>query len=247
MPIIPAMSSDREPAPPIRVMTSGAFLTAFLELAPAFERQRNATIETIYAASMGDAPDTIPNRLKRGEVVDVVIMAASTLDELIAQNLVTARIDVVRSTIAVAVRAGAPRPDISTVEALTRTLLQANSIAYSSSASGVYLSTTLFPRLGIWDEIAGKSRMIETEPVGAAVARGEVEIGFQQFSELGPVRGIDIVGPLPAGAQHVTFFSAGVVTASPRPDWGRQLIAFLTSDTAAPVIRRCGLDPVGSG
>ena len=230
----------------IRVMTSGAFTAAYLELIPSFERATHDTIVTSYGGSMGTAPDSIPSRLQRGEPVDVVIMAASALDDLIAQGKVVAgsRVDLVRSSIGMAVRAGAAKPDISTVEALTRTLLRAASIAYSSSASGVYLSGELFPRLGIADRIAAKSRRIESEPVGAVVARGGAEIGFQQISELRPVAGIDIVGPLPPAVQRVTVFAAGISSDAKRPEAAKALIAFLASPASAPAIRRSGLDPV---
>jgi molybdate transport system substrate-binding protein len=236
----------RADADEIRVMTSGAFTQAFRELNTEYERATRNTVVTIYGASMGNAPDSIPSRLLRGEPVDVVIVAAQALDELIAKRHVVAgsRVDLARSSIGAAVRAGAPRPDISSVESLTRTLLAAKSIAYSSSASGVYLSTELFQRLGIADAIVKKSRRIEGESVGAVVARGEAEIGFQQISELLPVPGIDYIGPLPAGAQRVTVFSAGVAAAARSPDAARALIAFLASPAAATAIRKSGLDPI---
>jgi molybdate transport system substrate-binding protein len=232
--------------PEIRVLMSGAFTAAFTELSPVFERSTASKIVTTYGGSMGSSPDTIPNRLRRGEPADVVIMAAPALDELIKQGTVVAnsRVDLARSTIGLAVRAGAPRPDISSVDALKRALLRAKSIAYSSSASGVYLSTELFPRLGIADQMAAKSRKIESEPVGVVVARGEAEIGFQQISELRPVVGIDIVGPLPPEAQRVTVFSAGIVAAAKQPDTARRLISFLSSPAAVPAIRRSGMDPI---
>jgi len=232
--------------PEIRVLMSGAFTAAFTELSPVFERSTGSKIVTMYGGSMGSSPETIPNRLRRGEPADVVIMAAPALDELIKQGIVisNSRVDLARSTIGLAVRAGAPKPDISSVDALERALLRAKSIAYSSSASGVYLSTELFPRLGIADQIAAKSRKIESEPVGAVVARGEAEIGFQQISELRPVKGIDIVGPLPPEAQRVTVFSAAIVATAKQPDTARRLIAFLSSPAAAPAIRRSGMDPI---
>ena len=137
---------------------------------------------------MAGAPDSIPDRLQRGERTDVVIMAGSGIDELIKAGRLVAgsRADLARSSIGIAVRAGAPRPDISSVDALTRALLQAKSVAYSSSVSGVYVSTELFQRLGIAAQMTAKSRKIESEPVGVVVARGEAEIGFQQISELRP-------------------------------------------------------------
>ena len=230
----------------VRVMTSGAFTEAFLNVVPEFERATRTTVVTTFGASMGGAPDSIPSRLARGEPVDVVILASGALDDLIKQGKVVAgsRVDLVRSSIGMAVRAGAPKPDISSVAALTRTLLQAKSIAYSASASGVYLSTELFQRLGIADQIKGKSRRIESERVAAVVARGEAEIGFQQVSELLPVPGIDYVGPLPAEVQRVTIFSAGIATGARAPDAARALITFLTSPAVAPTVTRSGLEPV---
>jgi molybdate transport system substrate-binding protein len=238
----PGIASAQE----IKVMTSGAFTAALTELTPTFEGATGHRLTTVYGGSMGSAPDTIPNRLQRGEAADVVIMASTALDDLIAKGQVVAgsRIDLVRSTIGMAVRAGAPKPDISSVDALRRTLLSAKSIAYSSSASGTYLSTELFPRLGIADQIAAKSTRIDAEPVGVVVARGDAEIGFQQISELRPVKGIDIVGPLPADAQRVTIFSAGIAASSTQPPAARRLIAFLTSPAAAAAIARSGLEPM---
>jgi molybdate transport system substrate-binding protein len=154
------------------------------------------------------------------------------------------RVDLAQGKIAMAVRAGAPKPDIGTVEAFKRTLLAAKSIAYSDSASGVYLSTVLFPKLGIADQIAGKSRMLPAEPVGLVVARGDAEIGFQQLSELLAVPGIDIVGLLPPEIQKVTVFAAGISSTSKEPDAARALIKFLTSPAAAPVIAKTGIEPV---
>ena len=185
----------------IKVVTSGAFTAAYLEVVPEYERATHNKLVTEFGPSMGTTHNAIPIRLERGEAIDVVIMAAPALDDLIKQGKVRAdsRVDLVQSNIGMAVKAGAPKPDISTVDALKRTLLAAKSIAYSDSASGVYLSTELFPKLGIADQIKDKTRKIEADPVGGVVARGEVEIGFQQISELRPVKGIDIVGPLPPG------------------------------------------------
>ncbi len=232
----------------IRVMTSGAFTAAYLQLVPEFERTTHDNVLTAYGASMGNAPDSIPSRLQRGEPVDVVILAAAALDELIKQGRVVSgsRVDLVRSSIGMAVRAGAPKPDIGTVEALKRTLLQAKSIAYSDSASGVYLSKQMFEHLGIADQIAAKCQRIQSEPVGAVVARGDAEIGFQQISELLPVPGIVFVGPLPPEVQKVTMFSAGVVVGAKKPDAARALIKFLASPAALPAITRSGLEPLTS-
>lgn len=232
----------------IRVVTSGAFTAAYLEITPAFERATRHTIITVYGASMGSTPTSIPNRLERGEPLDVVILADTALDALIRAGKVVSgsRVDLVRSRIGMAVRAGAPKPDISTVAALTRTLLQAKSIAFSDSASGVYISTELLQRLGIADRVLPKSQRIQSEPVGAVVARGEAEVGFQQISELLPEKGIDIVGPLPPDVQKVTVFSAGIVAGAKAPDAARALIAYLASPAAAAAITKAGLEPANA-
>src|SRR5438445_5977350 len=157
----------RADADEIRVMTSGAFTEALRELSAAYDHATKHTVVTTYGGSMGNGPDTIPSRLARGEPADVVILAAQALDALVAQKRVVpgSRVDLVRSSIGVAVRAGAPRPDISSVDALTRTLVGAKSIAYSSSASGGYLSTELLRLLGISIQIMKKSLLIGSSAV----------------------------------------------------------------------------------
>jgi molybdate transport system substrate-binding protein len=229
----------------IKVVTSGAFTAAYLELVPEYEHATHEKLVSEFGPSMGTTHNAIPMRLERGEAIDVVIMAAPALVDLIAQGKVRpdSRVDLVRSDIGLAVKAGAPRPDIATVDALKRTLLAAKSIAYSDSASGVYLSTELFPKLGIADQIRNKTRKIEADPVGESVARGEVELGFQQISELRPVKGIDIVGPLPPGAQRVTIFAAGIPATSKQPEAAKALIQWLASPAAWGAIRRSGLEP----
>lgn len=231
----------------IRVMLSGGFAAAYEELVQDFMRQTGHKVETARGPSMGATPQAIPNRMARGEPVDVVIMVREALDLLAARGKVTAdtRTDLARSSIAMAVRSGAPRPDISTMEAFRKTVLGAKSIAYSDSASGVYLSTVLFPRMGISEAIKGRARTIPAEPVGKVVARGEAEIGFQQLSELKHVgEGIDIVGFIPAQAQKITLFSAGLAASAPESTAGMQLIQFLASKEARATIEKSGLEPI---
>lgn len=229
----------------IKVVTSGAFTAAYLKLVPEYERSTHNKLVTEFGPSMGTTHNAIPLRLERGEAIDVVIMAAPALADLITHGKVRAgsRADLVRSLIGMAVKTGASKPDISTVEALKRTLLAARSIAYSDSASGVYLSTELFPKLGIAGQIRGKSRKIEADPVGESVAKGDFEMGFQQISELRPVKGIDIVGPLPPGAQRVTIFAAGVPATSKHPAEAKSLIDWLASSSAYSAIEESGLEP----
>ena len=229
----------------IKVMISGGFSAAYGELIPPFEQATGDTVETAPGPSMGTTPNAIPARLARGEPVDVLIMVGYALDDLIKQGKVApeSRVDLARSYIGVAVRAGAPRPDLSSAEAFKRALLAAKSVAYSDSASGVYVSTEMFQKLGVADAMKGKARMIPAEPVGAVVARGEAEIGLQQVSELLPVPGIDFVGPLPAEIQTVTVYSAGVAANAKEPAAARALIQYLSSPEAYATIKKAGLEP----
>ena len=232
----------------IRVMTSGAFTAAYLELIPRLEFLTKKKLVTA-ATSIGTGENSIPNRLRRGEAVDVVIVADGVLVGFIKDSLIMADsyTPVARSAIGMAVRAGAPKPDIGTVDALKRTLLQAKSIAYSASVSGEYLTTELYQRLGITDQVMNKSRLIGGgERVGAVVARGEAEIGFQQLSELLPVPGIDHVTPLPPEVQKVSVFSAGVAASTSDSDAARAIVRFLSSPEAADAITKSGLEPIGN-
>ena len=236
------------PADELHVVTSGGFTAAYLQLVPQYEAATHNKLVTEFGPSMGTTHNAIPVRLDRGEAIDVVIMAGPALDELIKQGKVRAgsRVDLVQSKIGMAVKAGAPHPDISTVEALKRTLLAAKSIAYSDSASGVYLSTELFPKLGILDQIKDKMKQIPADPVGGVVATGQFEIGFQQISELRPVKGIDIVGELPPGAQRVTIFAAGIPVTATHPEAAKKLIDWLASPAGYEAIKKSGLEPANA-
>jgi len=232
----------------IRVMTSGAFTAAYLELVPRLELLTKKKLVTL-ATSIGTGETSIPNRLRRGEAVDVVIVADGVLLGFIKDGLIMAEsyTPVARSAIGMAVRKGAPKPDLSTVDALKRTLLQAQSIAYSASVSGDYLTKELYQRLGIAGQLLSKSRLIGGgERVGAVVARGEAEIGFQQMSELLPVPGIDHVTPLPPEVQKVSVFSAGVALSTTDPDAAREIVRFFASPEAARAVIDSGLEPIGN-
>lgn len=232
----------------IKVMNSGGFAAAYLDLIPEFERVTGNTIKTAWGPSMGTAADAIPLRLQRGEPVDVIIMVGYALGDLIKQGKIVAdsRVDLARSKIGMVVRTGTTKPDISSVEAFKQALIAAKSIAYSDSASGVYVSTELFQRLGIAEELRAKSREIKGERVGNVVARGEAEIGFQQISELLPVHGIDFVGPIPAELQKITVFSAGIAASAKDPNAAKTLIEFLASPAAIAAIKKSGLEPITS-
>ncbi len=228
-----------------RVMTSGAFTAAYKALIPQLERLTGKTVITV-TTSIGTGDTSIPNRLKRGEVADIVIVAEPAIRQFIADGYVLAdgAALLARSGIGMAVRAGAPKPDISTADGLRNTLLQAKSIGYSASESGKYLTTELVQRLGIAGQVLPKSRLVGGgERVGAVVARGELDIGFQQISELLPVPGIDHITPLPPELQKISSFMAGIGANSADQAAARKVIEFLASPEAAKAIANSGLEP----
>jgi molybdate transport system substrate-binding protein len=236
--------------PEVHVMISAAFYGVYRELGPAFERTTGHRLITTRGPSMGDSREAIPTRLARGESADVVIIDGGAIDELGRRGLVRAesKVDLARSLIGMVVHPGAAKPDISSVEALRMTLLAAKSIAYSDSGSGTYLSTALFPKIGVAEQVAGKSQKVRGppsgEPVAAVVARGEAEIGFQQVAELIHVPGIAFVGTIPAEVQPETFFAGALTRTARQPDPASALIRFLGSPAAAPVISKAGLMPI---
>ena len=241
-----AAESQVETTRDVAVVTSGGLAAAYDVLAPRFREETGIRLVTSYGASTGGAPDSIPARLERGERFDVLIMSQAGLDALSERGLVRpdTRVDLASSSIGMAVREGAPVPDISTPEALAETLLAAESIGYSASVSGTYVSEELFPRLGLAEQLAPKSRRVVSERVAAVVARGELEIGFQQVSEILSIEGAAFVGPIPDEYQRVTTFSAGVTADAENPDGAQRLIDFLASPEAAPTIAETGLEPV---
>lgn len=230
----------------VRVMSSGGLTAAFESLVPDYERASGNTVHLILGPSMGTSPEAIPNRLAGGEYADVVLMVGTALADLAAKGAVDpgSRVDVADSKIAMAVRAGAPRPDISTLDAFKKALLAAQSVAYSDSASGVYIEREMYAKLGVEAEMRPKSRKIVAERVGNVIARGEAEVGFQQVAELLPIKGITYVGEIPAEAQKVTTFSAGIPTSARDKDAARGLIAFLVSAQARDKLVASGLAPI---
>jgi molybdate transport system substrate-binding protein len=240
----PACAAD------IHVMISSGFYGAYSELGPVFERTSGHHLVTTRGPSMGDSPEAIPARLARREAADVVILDGGAADELGKRGLVrgSSKVELARSLVGMVVREGAPKPDIGSVEALRRTLLAVKSIAYSDSGSGTYLSTTLFGKLGVADEIAPKSRKVRGppsgEPVAAVVARGEAEIGFQQVSELIHVPGVTFVGALPPEVQPMFSFAGALTNGATEPEAAVALLRFLASPEAAAAISKAGLQPL---
>ncbi|KAB7765038.1 substrate-binding domain-containing protein [Xanthomonas maliensis] len=230
----------------LTVMTSGGFTAAFERLAPQYAQQSGIEVETIKGPSMGTTPQAIPSRLKRGEHADVVIMVGSALQTLIDQGLVdpASRVELADSRIGMVVRHGAPKPEIATVEQFKDSLLKARSVAYSDSASGVYIETTLFKRLGIERAMTAKSTKIERIPVASKVADGSYQLGFQQVAELLPVPGADFVARIPEPLQSITRYAAGVPVNAEHPEAAKRLLHYLQSAPAQQVARETGLDAV---
>jgi molybdate transport system substrate-binding protein len=224
----------------MRVLCTNGLKTVMLELAPEFEH----AIGTKAVITWGSANGLL-KELEAGAGGDLAILTAEAIDGLIKEGKVVAgsRVDLARSGIGVAVRKGAPKPEIGSPDALRHALLAAKSVAHSKTGmSGIYFPTVL-ARLGIADEM--KPKIVTPEPgtpVGEVVAKGGAEIGVQQISELLPVAGIEIVGPLPAALQRITIFSAGVLTAAKEPEAARALVQFVAT-ASRPLLKDKGLEP----
>lgn len=224
----------------IKVVASAAVKHVVLELVPAFEKSSGHKVTIAWAGT-----EAITKRVSDGEMADIVLIAAPNIDKLISEGKLVAgsRADVAKSGIGVAVRAGLPKPDISSGEAVKKAVLAAKSVAYSSGPSGFYLSD-LFKKMGIADQIKDKVKQTPSGvQVGDVVARGEADLGFQQVSELLHLKGIQYLGPLPPDIQHTTVFSAGLHTAAKVTDAAKALVKFLTAPEAAPIIRKHGMEP----
>ncbi|RQR53098.1 ABC transporter substrate-binding protein [Burkholderia sp. Bp9140] len=232
----------------LHVMSSGGFTAAYKLLGPQFASHTGNTLDTALGPSMGKSPEAIPNRLARGEPADAVIMVGYALDELIRQGKVIAgsRVELADSRIGMVVRDGAANPDISTAEGLRQVLLHAKSIAYSDSASGVYIERELFRKLGIDEQVSAKAKMIPRIPVASVVANGDYEIGFQQVSELLPVKGATFVGKIPESLQSITRFAAGVPVGAQHPKEAKALLDYLASPDVQAEVKSTGLDSVSA-
>ena len=224
----------------IRVLATPGIKEAYVELVPLFEKADGHKVVTTWVGTVD-----VMKRMKAGEVFDVVIVASNSLEELTDTGRLMAgsRADVARSGVGVAVRAGAPKPDIGSPDALKRALLAAKSIGISTGPSGVYL-TELFQRMGLLEELKPKFRTpVSGAPVGELVAKGEAELGFQQVSELIHFPGVAFLGPLPAELQRITVFSGGVHAGSNEPDAARALLKFLSAPEHAALLQKHGLEP----
>jgi len=237
-----AMSSETALAQ-MTVITSGGFATPLKAALPEFEKATGIPVTVILGKSQGAGPDTIDAQLRRGVAADVVILSREGLNDLIAAGRIAAHsdVDLAKTPLGLAVRAGVPKPDIGTVDAFKNTLLAAKSITYPSSTTGIYMATKLFPQLGIDKALAPKSTNVGV----AAVGKGEVEMAIQPVSELLHVAGTDFVGVLPQQIQYISVFSAAQVDGSAKADQAKQLISFLASPKAAAAMRDSGMEPLG--
>ena len=224
----------------MEILCTNGVKSVMLDLIPAFERAGNTKVATTWGSTNALLKD-----LESGAGGDVAILTAEAIDALIKQGKAVAgsRVDLARSGIGVAVRKGAKRPDIASPEALKRALLAAKSVAHSKTGlSGIYFPTVL-SRLGIADQMTSKIVIPDPgTPVGEVVAKGDAEIGIQQISELLPVPGIDIVGPLPEPLQKITIFSGGVLTAAKEPDGAAALLKFVAAESPR-LLEQKGLEP----
>jgi molybdate transport system substrate-binding protein len=229
-------------APEIKVWTARAIATVLAEVGPQFE---SATGQKLAISS--DLPDAFLRRANAGEPFDILISGSAPVDEWIKQGKIHAetRTDIARSAIGVGVRAGARKPDITSVEAFKRALLEAKSIAYLKVGSGIYMAG-LLERLGIADAIKSKVTRPDSDIVTELVAKGEIELGIVVVTQILTTPGVELVGPLPPEIQSYVTFTAGISASSKAPEAARDLIKFLTGPTATPVIKAQGMEPVGS-
>jgi molybdate transport system substrate-binding protein len=224
----------------LKVIGSPGTRAPYTLLMPGFEETTGNKVTTTWGGV-----NEITKRVGDGEIADVVMIPAAQIDDLIKLGKIApdTRVDVARSGVGVAVRAGAPKIDISSADSIKKALLAAKSIAYSAGPSGIYIAG-LIQKWGIADQLKSKIvAVVPNTPIGEVVARGDAEIGFQQVSELLPVKGIDYLGPLPPEIQSITMFSAGVHKQAAAPEAARALLKFLTAPEAASIIRKTGMEP----
>ena len=232
----------------IHVVSSGGFAQAYRNLSGKYEQASGDRLVSAWGPSMGTTKNAIPARLARGEAIDVVIMVGDALDKLMAEGRLEpgSKVSLANSLIACAVRHGAAKPDIGTVDGLRGAFLRAPRVAYSDSASGEYIQRELMDKLGIRRQMQGKAAQIPATPVGEIVAHGDADFGCQQRSELQPVQGIDIVGLIPREVQLQTEYAGALVRGARQPEAGRALLRFLASPASAPAIEATGLEPVAT-
>ena len=233
-------NAESAPQATIHVLTGNGLRGAFQELLPAFEREHGCTVAVSY-----DPAQIILQRIDRGEMADIAIVGKAALDDLIRRGKVEpgSETPIARCGVGVGVRRGAPKPDISSVEAFKRALIGAPTVAYTTSgASGIHFMKVI-EKLGISEEIRAKGRTQPGGLIGEIVERGEAELAIQQIPEIKAVRGVDYVGPLPDAVQNYTDSVAGIFVGAPNASRARKLLDFLASSRAAEVLQAKGLEP----
>jgi molybdate transport system substrate-binding protein len=239
--------SNSASAAELRVMISAGFLPVYSELTPEFERATGYRLVTTHGPSTGDSPEAIPTRLARGERADIVILEGTSADELAKKGFVRADSKVTLALVqtGVVVRAGAPKPDIHSVDLFRKVLLSAKSIAYSDSGSGRFIVETMLPALGVADQVMPKTRKVRGPPSGelvaAVIARGEAETGLQDVSELIHVPGVSFVGPIPQELDRKSSYAAAVTTRATQPEGAKALIRLLASPQSESTLLEAGL------
>jgi molybdate transport system substrate-binding protein len=232
----------------MKVLISGGFSGPYEQLVPEFERASGIKVDTGSGSSQGNGPQTIKAQLARGVPADVVIMSREGLTELIAERRIAhgTDVDLARTPIGAAVRAGAPKPDVRSIEAFKRVVTTARTVAVPSSTSGIFLIEEVFPRLGIADRVRVKATP-RGSGAAAMVASGEADLGLLPVSEIMHAKGVELAGLIPEEIQLHQIFAAAAVAGSKELAAARELIAFLTSARAAAVIRKGGMEPLGKG
>jgi molybdate transport system substrate-binding protein len=231
----------------LNVLMSGGFSGAYQQLLPEFERTSGIKVMTGSGASQGAGPQTIAAQLARGVPADVVILSREGLSELIAAKRIAAGtdVDLAQVPLGVAVRAGAPSPDVSTVEAFKQVLLKAKVVAIPGSTSGIWLAADLFPRLGIAEKINVKVTPRGTDATGM-VAAGGADLAVMPVSEIVHAGGVDFAGSIAPEIQFIQIFSAAVVAGSEEIERSKRLIEFLASARASETIRKSGMEPLAT-
>jgi molybdate transport system substrate-binding protein len=239
----PAAASAQQ----LNVLISGGFSGAYEQLLPEFERTTGIKVTTGSGASQGTGPQTIAAQLARGVPANVVILSREGLSELIAAKKIVAGtdVDLARVPLGVAVRAGTPKPDVSTVEAFKQVLLKAKTVAVPGSTSGIWLKTDLFPRLGIADKVNVKMTPRGTDAT-KMVAAGDADLAVMPVSEIVHAAGVEFAGDIAAEIQFVQTFSAAVVASSGEIEGSKRLIEFLSSARASEAIRKSGMQPLAT-
>lgn len=232
----------------LKIWCSGGLMPVLQQIAPDWQKRSGILLDIEAAPSMGTTPQSIPQRLAHHQRADVLVMVEDGMAPLVTQGKVAAedKVALANSWIALAVPAGDPVPDISTARNLREVLLKSRRVAYSDSASGRYVSSHLYRKLGIENVMRAKSQRIPATPVGTILAERKADIGFQQLSELRAVKGITVVGLLPSSLQKATRYSAVVLKQSQQQAQGRAFIRYLASGDVARVIREKGMDPLAA-